>query len=210
VTSKSPSAPPGPLTYEDRDLRRYDDPLFRVHATSGRHPSRWNQFRSWGPTSSRWDPHPLPTGEHPDHGVLYTAADTSTAFGEIFQDDRIIDLHEDDRYLTGWQPLRELILLDLTDTWPLRNGATADLSSAEKETCRAWARAIHTELSVVGPRIDGLCSTSTVTGRPVVTLYRRSIDSLPTAPQLSRTLSHDDLVLIVEQATEDTGFDVVG
>lgn len=45
---------------------------------------------------------------------------------------------------------------------------------------------------------------------PRLTLYRRSIDSLPTAPQLSRQLSHDDLVLIVEQATEDTGFDVVG
>lgn len=210
MTSKSPSAPPSPLTYEDRDLRRYEDPLFRIHATSGRHPSRWNHFRNSGPTSSRWDPHPLPPGEHSDHGVLYTAADASTAFGEIFQDDRIIDLHEDDRCLTGWQPLRELVLLDLTDTWPLRNGATADLPSAEKQTCRTWARAIHTELSMAGPRIDGLYSTSTITGRPVVTLYRRSIDSLPMAPQLSRELSHDDLVLIVEQAKEDTGFEVIG
>lgn len=210
MTSKSPGAPPSALTYEDRDLRRYDGPLFRIHATSGRHPSRWNQFRHWGPTSSRWDPHPLPPGEHPGHGVLYTAVDTSTAFGEIFQEGRIIDLQGDDRYLTGWQPARELVLLDLTDTWPLRNGATADLSSAEKDTCRTWARAVHTELSVAGPRIDGLYSTSTITGRPVVTLYRRSIDSLPTAPQLARELGHDDLVAIVEKAMEDTGFDVVG
>ncbi len=146
----------------------------------------------------------------PPEPALYTAADTSTAFGEIFQDDRIIDLHEDDRYLTGWQPVRELVLLDLTETWALRNGATADLSSADKGTCRTWARAIHTELSVTGPRIDGLYSTSTITGRPVVTLYRRSTDSLPVAPQLSRGLAHDDLVMIVEQAKEDTGYDVIG
>jgi hypothetical protein len=210
VTSKSPSVPPARLEVADLDVKLYSEQLFRIHATSGRHPSRWNHLRTWGPANSRWDPHPLPPGVHPRHGVLYAATDTSTAFGEIFQEDRTIDLREDDRYLTGWRPTRPLRLLDLTDTWPLRNGATADLSTADKETCRGWGRAIHDQLSLGTSEVEGLYTRSTITGRPVVTLFAAAVDSLPAAPEVSRALSHADLVLIVEQAKVDTGFEVVG
>lgn len=210
MSPKTPSAPPGPLIYEAHDLRRYAGPLFRIHATSGDYPYRWDEYRSWGPSNSRWDPQPPPADDYPDHGVLYAAADTSTAFGEIFQDDRVIDLREGDRHLSGWDPVRELVLLDLTDTWPLRNGGFADLMTAEKGTCRSWAREIHAQLSVAGPRVDGLYTESTVTNRPVITLWRNAGDSFPPAPALSRELSHTDLVGIVEDAKADTGFEVVG
>lgn len=142
--------------------------------------------------------------------MLYSATDPSTPFGEVFQDSWVIDLHEDGRHLSGWRPTRGLMLLDLIDTWPLRNGATYDLSTSERHVCRRWAQAIHDQLSVTGPGIDGLWAPSTMTGRAIVVLFGRAADSFPSAPDLSRPLHHDDLVAVVEQARLDTGYDVVG
>ena len=53
--------------------------LARVAFAHSTHPLPWGELRTWGPhPRCRWDPHPLPTGEHPEHGVLYTAGDLLT------------------------------------------------------------------------------------------------------------------------------------
>ena len=206
MSPKTPRAPRRPLTYETSDLHAYGGPLWRIHATSGDHPTRWDEPRTFGPLDSRWDPHPPPTGEHPHHGVLYAGTDTTTTLGEIFQRDRIVDLVDLDRQLTGWEPTRDLVLLDLTDTWAVRQDASYALSHAPKSTCRVWASAIHDQLVVDGPRLDGLWVDSTITGRPMAVLFGPAEDSFPSAPQLSRPLCHDDLVVIVEEALDELGY----
>lgn len=40
----------------------------RIYDAGGAHPSRWHEFRRFGPTGSRFDHHPEPSGVHPDYG----------------------------------------------------------------------------------------------------------------------------------------------
>lgn len=208
MSPKVPRRPPEPLTVQPRDLPRYNGPLWRIHATGGLHPTRWDEPRTFGPVDSRWDPHPEPRGEHPAHGVLYAATDPTTAFGEVFQRRRAIDRFEGDRHLTGWRPARELTLLDITDNWPARQGAAAALSAAPKSTCRAWARAIFDELAQGSPHVDGIWALSTITGRPVVALFDRP-DAYPDAPEMSRPLHHDGLLRTVDRAVAELNFGLV-
>jgi hypothetical protein len=184
----------------------YDGPLFRIHDTGGRHPTRWDALRTYGPLDARWDPHPLPTGEHPAYQMAYAATDPLTPFGEFFQRTRVIDLSRPSLHLSGWRPSRQLRLLDLTGTWALRNGAAAALAQAPRTTCRSWSRAI---LDQLGADLDGLWTLSTITGRPTVALYGKAGSAFPAAPSISRPLNHEELVVVVEQARDESGFAVV-
>src|SRR5699024_5696931 len=138
---------------------------------------RWNQMRAWGPTDSRWDPQPEPPGDYPGAAVTYATPDVATAFGAAFQDRRAITL-SGGRTLAGWTPVRTLRLLDLTDTWAVRNQASTSLDSAPKSTCRAWARVIHD----TWPSLDGMRARSTMTGRPIVVLFAPAADSYLSGP----------------------------
>lgn len=48
-------------------------PVRRVHRTEGDHVLVWNSLRTFGP-ALRFDPHPLPKGEHPGQGVWRAAS----------------------------------------------------------------------------------------------------------------------------------------
>jgi hypothetical protein len=64
--------------------------LLRIHPLGGAHPHAWDQFRSWGPTRSRFDHHTLPRRNHPVRRIAYlTRGDTAftAALAEYFQDD---------------------------------------------------------------------------------------------------------------------------
>ncbi|MDQ2845269.1 MAG: RES domain-containing protein, partial [Actinomycetota bacterium] len=59
-----------------------------------------NGFRSYGPLSSgRYDPHPPPPADQPEHGIAYAADNLTTAIAEVFQTSRRVkpaapgDLH---------------------------------------------------------------------------------------------------------------------
>jgi len=129
---------------------------------------------------------------------MYTASDYTTAFGEVFQSTRAITLSAA-KALAAWTPRRPLRLLDLTDTWSVRNGASGSLDSAPPSTCRAWAR----EIRATWPDLDGLRSLSTVTKRPMVTLFAPAEDSFPDGPSLSRALVHRAVVPLAVQAADD-------
>lgn len=170
----------------------------------------WDELRWNGPISSnRWDPQPGPLSARSTAGVSYTAPDYTTAFAEIFQNDRALTLTAE-RALSSWLPARPLELLNLTGgsgsgDWAVRHGASASLPQAPKSTCRAWASAIHEQL---GEQIDGLLVPSTVTGDQMVVLYTRSVDAFPIAPSISRTLEQSDVLTLVVRVRDRLGWPI--
>ncbi|WP_300681587.1 RES family NAD+ phosphorylase [Nocardioides sp.] len=191
---KRPSRPPVVLTRRAEDVIEVRPVLWRVHPTVGQHVLGWSTLRQWGPAvSARFDPHPMPTGQHPGLGVTYAATDLATSVAEVFQYDRVIDTVTGRPKATSWQPIRPLRLLDLTGEWALRNGASHSFASGPRATCRAWARAI----AATWPDLDGVSSLSTLTGRPVVALWAPAADSFPASPDFSEHLDADSMVTVM-------------
>lgn len=198
--------PPVPLSVRDDDFLDYSGPLFRLHHTSGAHPSRWDELRHIGPLRGmRWDPHPpSPECSRQTAGVLYAAGDIVTAFGEVFQAERVIR-RTPDRELAGWLPSRPLRLLDLTDAFFVRNSALASIAHGPKKLSREWARAIHDQL---GADVDGLCCRSAVTNRLTFALTERcvAVPAFPPAPKLAQLLSAPALVSTLVRVADELGY----
>lgn len=203
---KLPPQPSLPLVRRQGDLHRLgrSSALWRVHPTAGPYVTPWDRLRYVGPTASRFDPQPSPFGRS-DRGVTYASLDVATVLAEAFQQTRVIDVHRRAPYLTGWRPARPLTLLDLTGTWPIRNGASHVLTSGPKTVCRAWARAIDEQW----PDLDGLWTVSTMTGQPTVALFTSAADAFPRRPAFSRPLSTPALQGALRQAATDIGYRVV-
>jgi hypothetical protein len=203
---KVPRTPPVTLTKTAGDIQETAPLLWRIHRTAGAPVLPWNELRHNGPLPTlRFDPHPPPLGRHTE-GVLYAATDLATALAEVFQDTRIIDTSGNRPQVTAWTPTRPLRLLNLTDTWALRNGAASSLTTAPRRTCRSWAQAIHR----AWPGLDGLWTASTMTGRPSIVLWNPAATTFPTVPQFSRPLADPLLCAIVERiAVEDLHYQIL-
>jgi hypothetical protein len=150
----------------------------------------------------RFDPHPLPLGDHPGVGVIYAATDIDTAVAEAFQSTRTVDTVSGHPHLTSWEPARPLRLLDLTGTWALRNHAANSLSAAPRSTCRAWAQVIHE----TWPDLDGLWVVATTTGDPSVVLWGPAADTFPANPGFSRPLKAPVVLSLMESAAAHCGY----
>lgn len=154
---KVPRRPPPSLTRADHDILTLQPVLWRIHRTRGEHVLPWNGFRSYGPLpSGRYDPHPPPPADQPEHGIAYAADNLTTAVAEVFQTSRRVNpVAPGDLYATSWTPLRPLRLLDLTGDWALWNGAAHALVSA------------HDRRAGPGPeQYTTSGTTSTVSGHP--------------------------------------------
>lgn len=176
--------------------------LGRLHSQGGRYASRWDEFRRWGPTGSRFDHQPPPPGEHPTRAVLYAVPELPgpaappilrTCVSEVFQDRRIVELRRDDPYFVLFELTRPVRLLDLADSdWAARAGGNAALSSGPRGASRAWARAVY--LHYTSDALDGLCyGTSTMPSARIVVLWERTQDALPARPLVHLPLSHPAL-----------------
>ncbi|MGH8227001.1 MAG: RES domain-containing protein [Steroidobacteraceae bacterium] len=58
----------------------------RIYFATGPYPSRWSQFRHFGPTAARWDHHLPSAGGAPkdqDRAILYCASDVDTCAAEV-------------------------------------------------------------------------------------------------------------------------------
>ena len=203
---KLPLTPALPLTRRHTDLRRVRRgvALWRVHAAAGPHVTPWDQLRFFGPTTSRFDPQ-APPPHLSTRAVTYAATDVPTVLAEAFQATRVIDIQRRVPYLTGWRTARELTLLNLTGTWPIRNGASNVLTSGPKAACRQWAHAIDQ----TWPDLDGLWSTSTMTGRPMIVLFTTAANSFPTRPSFSRPLTTPALTRPLRRAATAIGYRIV-
>jgi len=172
--------------------------LARIYFAAGPHPSRWNQFRRFGPTAARWDHH-LPDADgrpsEQERAVLYCAPDVDTCAAEVFQATRRIDRIRDTPALAIFALDARLTLLDLRGAFATAVDACTAIHSGPRSRARTWAR----ELYEAYPDIQGIHYGSSMNGHaPSLVLNERASHVMPDRPQFHRALN-DDLLLEVLQ-----------
>ena len=176
-----------------------DTNLARIYFAAGPHPSRWNQFRSFGPTAARWDHHlpnarDVPTNQQ--RAVFYCAPDVDTCAAEVFQATRRIDRTRNAPGLVVLALREDVTLLDLRGTFATAIGASTAIHSGPRSRARAWAR----ELYEAYPDVQGLYYGSSMNGHaPAVALNERAQQAMPEHPQFHRALNDDMLVETLQQ-----------
>lgn len=145
----------------------------RIYKRGSDYPTKWNTFRYFGPLS-RFD-HQVadelqkPTLQH--RGILYAAGDIPTAFAESFQHNRRhINRHRDQPWLASFHFESTLQLLNLTDTFCVRAGASMKLVSGPFTYSQNWARGFYEAY----PDIQGIYYFSSLTNRPAIALFERA------------------------------------
>jgi RES domain len=175
--------------------------LARVYFAGGPHPSRWNQFRSFGPTGARWDHH-LPkthrVATEQNRAIFYCAPDVDTCAAEVFQATRRIDRTRNAPWLVVFALREAVTLLDIRGTFATKIGASTAMHSGPRSRARAWAR----ELYDAYPDIQGLYYGSSMNGHaPAIALNERAQRAMSEQPQFHRALNDDILVETLQQIT---------
>jgi hypothetical protein len=185
--------PPAHLPPPQLHVIPSDTPMWRIYFTGRPHPTSWNTFRFWGPTSSRFDHHPDPPGIS-TRGILYTATGNdafTTCIAEVFQGTRTINTAARQPRIVSFRTVRDLRLLDLTGTWPTQAGASMAISSGARPRARRWSQAIYAAF----PDVDGIHYGSSMNAnQPAQALFERAHNAVPLAPTLDRALADAALV----------------
>ena len=178
--------------------------LARVYYTSSAYPLPWNQFRSFGPLSFRWDHH-LPTAGGEPHEqertVYYAAVNAVTCLAEVFQATRRIDRVYQAPWLVVFNTLRPLLLLDLTGDFATRMGASGAIHSGSRVRARGWARDLYEAF----PAVEGTLYASPMHGgAPALALNERVLRTplFPPHPEFHRALADDVLLDPLKQAAQ--------
>ena len=179
-----------------------DDPLWRIYFRGGAHPSRWNQFRSFGPTDARFDHH---VEERNDSGraVIYLAKSPVTCLAEVFQKTRTI--HRSDRKpaLVGFSLVYRPRLLDLTGSFTTRIGASMGLMTGPRSIGRTWARGLYDAY----PAAQGIAYPSSMhANATAIVLNKRAADAIPELPDFHRSLDDAAMVTVLKNAARELGY----
>lgn len=181
-----------------------DQTLHRIYHRGGPHPTLWNRFRYYGPLS-RFDHHLVDDHGDPwlqERGILYAATDIPTAMAEVFQrNQRRVNRTRNRPWLVSFTLADEVRLLNLTDTFCVRVGASMKLISGPFVHAQNWSRGFFDTY----PEIHGLYYFSSLTNRPTIALYERA-DALELWPAhtlfhraLADPLMHKALTVIVDE-----------
>ena len=179
------------------------DELWRVYFRSGAHPSRWNQFRTFGPTDARFD-HQVEGQQRAGRSVMYLAASPVTCLAEVFQKTRTIHRTHRMPALTGFRVTSPLKLLDLTGAFPTRIGASMGLMSGARSVGRNWARALYAAF----PDAQGFAYPSSMHGNAVAIVLNDRADSvgaLPRAPGFHKALADASMMTLLKNAARELG-----
>ena len=185
----------------------------RIHPLGGRYRAAWNELRSFGPTTSRFDHHPLPRRDHPSRSIAYLTFGTglfACALAEFFQDGngRVgpIDRVRRQPAITLFELATDLQLLDLSSGWVTRAAGNQAIVSGPRGRAREWSRAIYS----AHEEIHGLAYASSVwaPGR-CIALWERGKSALPPSPLASRTLDDPSIESAVAGAAVELGSYVV-
>lgn len=184
--------------------------VHRIYRRGGTHPTLWDEFRYFGPTSSRFD-HRVRDAEgkahEQDRGIIYAATDIVTALAESFQLKRAVNRAANQPWLVSAQSSCDLSLLDLTDTFPVRAGGSMKLVSGATAYSQNWSRAFYE----CYPAIHGLYYPSSLTNRPVMGLYEHasSLDPFEFPPRFHRALNDALLLEPLRNACREIGYDLI-
>lgn len=204
---KLPSPPtPSELADLPPALRRLSTGslLWRLYFRGGPFPTDWDRFRTFGPTTSRFDHHEPPPRSQA-RGILYAAAEGPTALAEVFQETRTIDRRRRDPWLVAFRLTGDVPVLDLTGRWPTRAGASMALASGPRPRAREWARAIWEAY----PGVEGLLYPSSMdSNRPALALFERAARAIPERPELHRALFDPTLFPSLAAAAADLGYTI--
>ena len=181
--------------------------LYRVYSRGGSYPTHWNAFRHFGPLS-RVDHH-LPD-RHGDPvlqtcGILYAATDVATTVAEFFERNRRrVNRYRRQSWLVSFALHGEVRLLDITDTFPVRAGASSKLAAGPYSHAQNWSRGFYDAY----PAIQGVYYRSSLTGRPSIALYERarSAGIFPRAPRFHRALADPALLDAMRNVVEEIGY----
>jgi hypothetical protein len=177
--------------------------IWRIYFRGGRHPTRWAEFRAFGPTGSRFDHHDPPPalqsrlyGGLDPHGIR-------TCVAEVFEKQgRTVDRKRNEPWLVGFVTTRDVELLDLTGLWPTRAGASQAISSGPHRRAREWSRRIYEAY----PTIEGLLYKSSMSSDDAVALFERTASLVPSAPQFHRALIDPVLTAPLLQVCGEIGY----
>ena len=177
--------------------------LWRVYFRSGEHPSRWNQFRTFGPSDARFDHHidGLPDGR----SVMYLALNPITCIAEVFQKTRTIHRTRRRPALVGFAVAAPLKLLDLTGAFPTRIGASMGLMTGARSVGRSWARGMYAAY----PEAQGLVYPSSMHANAAAVLLNDRInpaDALPRSPGFHKTLDDPAMITLLKNAARELGY----
>lgn len=173
--------------------------LARIYFASGAHPSRWSQFRSFGPVDARWDHH-LPdawgNAVEQGRGILYCAPDIDTCVAEVFQATRRIDRTRGAPWLVVFALREAVTLLDVRGSFATTIGASTAIHSGPRSRARAWAAQFYDAY----PNVQGVHYGSSMNGHaPAVALNERARPAMPRLPLFHRALNDDMLVDVLRR-----------
>lgn len=182
--------------------------LARIGFAGGDHPTRWNQFRHWGPTQSRFDHQTRDRHGRPQlqqRGVYYCAAAAQTCIAEVYQATRVVDVLRHQPYLAVWALAVDLMLLDLTGAFVTRMGASTAIHSGPRVRAQEWAAALYSAYDSV----DGFAYCSSMNGNAVAyVLNERALRKrpFPRTPDFHRTLADPLIADLIDAAADTVGY----
>lgn len=180
------------------------EPLWRVYFRSGAHPSRWNQFRTFGPTDARFD-HRLEDRTDGQRAVMYLAQSPVTCLAEAFQKTRTIHRADRKPALVGFAVTSSLKLVDLTGAFPTRVGASMGLMTGARSVARNWARALYAAY----PEAQGFRYPSSMHANAVAIVLNDRADKpkvLPRSPGFHKTLNDPSMITVLKNAARELGY----
>lgn len=179
--------------------------LWRIYFRGRRHPTRWDQFRTYGPVATgRFDHHEPPARDQ-QRAIFYGAIHQQTCLAEVFQQDRLIDRLAAQPWLVGFRITVDLQLLDLTAAWPTAAGASMAINSGPRPRAQRWSRAIHEAY----PDVSGLYYPSSMNAnQPAVAFYERARDAMPDLPVVHRPLADPSLFVPIRRSAIDLGYEM--
>ena len=179
----------------------------RIYKRGSDYPTNWNTFRYFGPLS-RFDHQLVDEQQRPvlqERGILYAAGDIPTAFAETFQHNRRhVNRYRDQPWLASFGFDTTLHLLDLTDTYVVRAGASMKLISGPFTYSQNWARGFYESY----PSIDGIFYNSSLTNRPTIALFERADNEnlFSSATVLHRALSDLLMFNAISSVVNEIGY----
>ncbi|MDY6957238.1 MAG: RES family NAD+ phosphorylase [Pseudomonadota bacterium] len=208
MTARIPAEPDSERLAElDPELRTLPagSLLWRVYFRAGAHPTRWRDFRHYGPADARFDHHRDLRPGLQAQAVMYLAESPTTCLAEVFQKTRVIHRESRQPWLVGLRLAAAVDLLDLSGAFPTRAGASMGLMSGPRSVGRNWARGFHRAY----PAIHGLSYPSSMhANRPALVLNERAEAAgvIPVIPQFHRALADPALLAVLKNAALDIGF----